>query len=161
MRRGFTLVELLVVMAIIGVLAALGVGNYVSTQAKARDSQRKQDLRQLSNALELYLGDYGRYPFDSGGRIAGCPSTTSTPCSWGSGTFTDGNTVYMKTVTADPSSSYFYVYEVSSDGQKFRIFVYLENSQDPDIVATLTTDCGAQLCNFGTASPNTNLTDSF
>lgn len=159
--KGFTLVELLVVMAIIGILAALVVGNFRTTQLKARDAQRKSDLKQLAASLELYFNDYGRYPASAGTLIAGCPTTTQTACSWGSGTFTDGQTTYMKTMVRDPSGSWDYVYQASSDGQKFRIFTRLENEQDPDIVSDLSVLCGSLSCNFGISSTNANLTETF
>ena len=161
LKLGFTLVELLVVMSIISVLATLAVGSYMSAQTKGRDSRRKQDIYQITNALELYNNDYSAYPASTGDKIAGCPTTTSTPCSWGEGSFTDGQTVYMKQVPADPSSRYEYRYEVSSDQQKYKIFAKIENLQDPDIFANLIQLCGAANCNFGVTSPNTALTESF
>lgn len=54
MRRGFTLVELLVVTSIIAVLSTIGITTYQEIQSKARDSVRKQDLNTLAIALELY-----------------------------------------------------------------------------------------------------------
>ncbi len=61
-RAGFTLIELLVVMAIIGVLASLIFLNVGSSLGKARDAQRKNDLKQIQTALELYHSDNGKYP---------------------------------------------------------------------------------------------------
>jgi len=52
--RGFTLIELLVVISLIGLLAALALVSYTGTQKQARDTQRKSDLRQYQNSLEIF-----------------------------------------------------------------------------------------------------------
>ena len=60
--RGFTLIELLVVIAIIGLLASVVVVSLSGSRAKARDSQRIQNLSATWKALELYKTTNGRYP---------------------------------------------------------------------------------------------------
>jgi len=61
-REGFTLVELLVVIAIIGLLASIVLVSLNTARAKARDSRRISDLKQLQLAIEMYYDDYGQYP---------------------------------------------------------------------------------------------------
>ncbi|MFZ5845374.1 MAG: prepilin-type N-terminal cleavage/methylation domain-containing protein [Patescibacteria group bacterium] len=61
--RGFTLMELLIVIAIIGILIAVGTVSYSSAQKKSRDSRRMQDLKSVQNAWEQYYADNsGNYP---------------------------------------------------------------------------------------------------
>jgi general secretion pathway protein G len=59
---GFTLVELLVVMLIIGLLLSLAVPRYFHTVANARETVLKQDLFVLREAIDKYLADLNQYP---------------------------------------------------------------------------------------------------
>lgn len=61
-QSGFTIVELLIVIVIIGILAGLVVTQILGATAKARDTERKTDLDQISNQLEAYYAQKGSYP---------------------------------------------------------------------------------------------------
>jgi general secretion pathway protein G len=63
-KKGFTLVELLVVMTIIMVLTVVGMINYGNANKKSRDAKRKSDLESVRVALEMYRQDNGSYPAD-------------------------------------------------------------------------------------------------
>ena len=68
LQKAFTLIELLVVISIIGILAALAVVSFTSTQKQARDTERKSDLKQYQNSLEVYANkNNGLYPAWSSG----------------------------------------------------------------------------------------------
>ncbi len=60
--KGFTLIELLVVVAIISLLSSIVFASLNSARAKARDSKKIQEFRQLVTAFNLYLDKYGRLP---------------------------------------------------------------------------------------------------
>lgn len=59
---GFTIVELLVVIVVIGILAGLVLNSFSGAQGRARDAKRKTDIRTLTTALEIYYAENGQYP---------------------------------------------------------------------------------------------------
>jgi len=58
----FTLIELLIVVAIIAILAAIAVPNFLEAQTRAKISRTKSDMRSLATALESYFSDYNEFP---------------------------------------------------------------------------------------------------
>lgn len=139
-KKGFTLVELLVVMSIIGILASLAVGSFRTAQMRGRDAQRKSDLKQVSNALELYYADYGEYP-------------AVNQIVWGNEFSDSKGTVYFKVLPSDPSNSRSYTYTlVAGSNQKYQLFATLENPEDQDCIDG---NC-LQDPNFAVTSANTS-----
>lgn len=65
--RGFTLLELLVVISIIGILVAMGAVAYSNAQKKGRDARRVADIKAIQNAFEQYYATNGQY-------LANCPT---------------------------------------------------------------------------------------
>src|SRR3989344_2123391 len=61
-KKGFTLIEMLVVIAVIGLLASMVLLGLGGARPAARDARRISDLRQLQAVLELFNQGYGRYP---------------------------------------------------------------------------------------------------
>ncbi len=78
--KGFTLVELLVVVAIIGLLSTIAAASIASARPKARDAKRLADMRQFASALEhYYLLNFGYPPSSSASGMAlGVPGTSNT-----------------------------------------------------------------------------------
>jgi len=119
----FTLVELLVVIAIIGILSTLSVIVFNNARAKARDSRRLSDVKQISMALELYYDDQGRYPPP--------PTPTGTPitglCLSNSGfTSTCGTIPYLQKIPSDPLPNIHYTYSYLNSGESYRLGFNLE-----------------------------------
>jgi prepilin-type N-terminal cleavage/methylation domain-containing protein len=61
-QKGFTIVELLIVIVVIGILAALVLNTFSGVQKRARDTQRQTDMNSLATQLEVYYNDKGGYP---------------------------------------------------------------------------------------------------
>lgn len=62
LKSGFTIVELLIVIVVIGILAAIVIVAYNGVQARARDARRLADIQTVNKALQLYYIDNGSYP---------------------------------------------------------------------------------------------------
>nr|MBR6100573.1 type II secretion system protein [bacterium] len=66
-KKGFTLVEMLIVVVIIGILSAALLPRLQGAQSAARDSARKSDLSQLGSAILSYYNNRGEYPWPTSG----------------------------------------------------------------------------------------------
>lgn len=78
-RKAFTLIELMIVCAILGVLATIVVINVLGAKAKSRDAKRMADVETIASAFHLYYADKGTYFIDNTGEIV---SDTSTGQGW-------------------------------------------------------------------------------
>lgn len=128
--RGFTLIELLVVIAVISVLLGLAFPNFYAARQRARDAQRKSDLKQIQKALELYKSDQNPVEY---------PTNTSPWPAHITGTACDtrwavGSEIYMPKVPCDPVTNQLYIYERdATDNNKYYLKACLENGSDPDL----------------------------
>ena len=97
LRRGFTLLEVMVVVVILGILAALVVPKIISRPDEARAIAAKQDIASLMQALKLYRLDNQRYPTTEQGlqALAVRPATAPVASNWKSGG-------YVERVPKDP-----------------------------------------------------------
>jgi len=148
---GFTLIELMVVIAIIAILTGLVGSNYLTSRARARDAERKNDLRQIQSALEMYHNDHSHYPAAGFGTIQSLD--------WGEDAFVDeenNDTIYMPVLPGDPAGGTQYYYEANTANTKYRLCAFIENEEDGDIqqIYPPPKDCGGP-CNYCVNSSNT------
>jgi type II secretion system protein G len=128
LENGFTLIELLVVIAIIGILTSVLMVNFIGVRQRARDAQRKTQIKQLQAAFEVYRSDKGQYPCFSGGCDVNNASTVDNL------TATLGS--YLSDDIKDPlNTSACPNYLVSSTGSTYTIYAVLENANDADATA--------------------------
>jgi general secretion pathway protein G len=90
-EAGFTLIEIMVVIAIIGILATLIVPRIMGRPDEARVTAAKHDIGTLSQALKLYRLDIGRYPTTEQGlkALVTRPSAEPVPQNWKTGGYLD------------------------------------------------------------------------
>jgi len=74
-NRGFSLIELIAVMAIIAVLTGVLLPNYMGARERAKDAQKIQELSTIKNALRLYYNDKQAYPTGTGSTLGAGFST--------------------------------------------------------------------------------------
>ena len=105
-QQGFTIIELLVVIVIIGILVALALPNLFAAQARGRDTDRKNELKNAQQQLENYFNDNGEYPDDW--------AVVVTDADGRQGPRNDA-----------------YTYVVAVDNQSYTLTADLENDDDP------------------------------
>jgi general secretion pathway protein G len=121
-QSGFTLIEVMVVVVIIGILAALIVPKIMSRPEQARIVKVKQDIVAIQSALDLYKLDNGMYPSTDQGlqALVTKPSQPPVPRNWKS----DG---YLQELPIDPWGE---AYQYLNDDDKVKIFSYGPKGKD-------------------------------
>jgi type IV pilus assembly protein PilA len=87
-QEGFTLIELMIVVAIIGILAAIAIPNFLQYQMKSRQSEAKTNLQAIKTSEVSFQAERGCYisALAELGTTPPAPGTKSTPWTWGAGT---------------------------------------------------------------------------
>lgn len=114
-ERGFTLIEMMVVVAIIAVLVAILVPNFIRARSQAQTAACQSNLKEIATAAELYYTDNSTYPGDGSGSIAVTASSTQfstylkqTPVDPSVGPGSDAAHQYAFTSTRDSSGVWSY-----------------------------------------------------
>jgi len=165
MKKAFTLVELLIVIAIMAILTTITVAQFRTAKRKANDVARKGDLNAVAKALQMYYTDYGEMPAAS---VDGKIEIDGSSIEWGDEFADASGYIYMKQLPVEnligaPS----YCYKTDANRKAYALFAMLENGVDSqcdrnkDGVADQTYSCGgntAAYC-FAYHSPNIDLNE--
>ncbi len=129
-QKGFTLLELLIVIVIIGILALLIIPNITSAPKKARDTQRKTDLTTVRKGLEEYFVNNNSYP--AGTDYTGLNDLTLTSTG-----------PIMKVVPVDPKNTgaLVYKYTPANNNTTYTLTACLENPGDNGANVTSDNTC--------------------
>jgi prepilin-type N-terminal cleavage/methylation domain-containing protein len=143
--KGFSLIELLVVISIIGILAAMSIFGLNGARQSSRDARRKADLEQVRSGLEIYKADCNIYPTTAqldlstaGSLTAACPGPAV-------------NTYLVKPLDPTaPTSNYLYS---SAGASSYELCAYMEN-ETGTVTCGGSSACGTtKTCNYKVIQP--------
>lgn len=140
---GFTIVELLIVIVVIGILAAIVIVAYTGITREAKDSARIAKAKEIAKAIERYYVSNGSYPAvqDATGAETAPPACGSTADNWGhcnrNKQLTDALEPFMK---IDPTSlsstapdavgnNYYYTSSPNNNNQTYGFMIYLQGNR--------------------------------
>ncbi len=118
-EAGLTLIEMIVVLAIIALVAALIVPNVIGRPDQARVTVANTDMRTISAALKMYRLDNGDYPTSEQGlaALAQRPTTGPTPVNW-------SPSGYLEQVPSDPWGQPYKYFSPGQNGSGFQIVTF-------------------------------------
>lgn len=152
-RKGFTLIEVLIVVAIIGILASVVLVGLGPLQRQGRDARRISDLKQVQAGLELYYNKCGYYPgileagVTCGVRTAIAVTFTDPATQRDSlGAILRGSAIGITNLPQDPSRAKMYAFSTNDAGTNYVLRAVLDDANNPalqdDLEGTINTiDC--------------------
>lgn len=181
--------ELKVIAIILLAIGLVSFKNFQDALRRSRDSERKQDVSRVSEALRFYHEDFGFFPPSTDdGRIVACNKDGSSieidtkkedvsleeqllevfePCEWGQDGLRDESDPdyppYLQTLPGDPQWEKGIKYVYLSNTTRFQLYTSLESDEEDEYsedIVEFGVICGERVCNFGKASGNTPLDKS-
>jgi len=151
-QKGFTLIEMVVVIAVMGILMGLAFQGFTTIQQNARDTARIADLRTVQTQLELYFARCGHYPTTAACGAITQPTTGAAFASWatlvGTSTTNLGLVTRPGEVPNDPIAVQFYRYGFGPSGLSYVVGATMErrgpNREVTGLINGL--DCSVLFC---------------
>lgn len=160
---GFNRNEALGVWFIFLILGTVTLVNMRGALRKARDAQRKADIRSIHDALLEFQNERGSFPLAFQGKIVACDEKTDEkgvtiyePCEW----HFDGMLSYLTRIPSDPYHGKGVRYHYISNGNRYQIYAALEGENEDEYdekILKRNLDCGNRKCNFGRSYAETPL----
>lgn len=154
--KGFTLVEILVAISVIGLLSAIVLVSVNSARAKSRDAKRKAEISQIQKALEMYYNDNGQYPLSGGAASPNSGWSNSNDASWA--TLSTALASYIK-LPVDPVNSpagwagsagtYTYTFYSRNYGCAQQWYMLVYRLENPNITSPGMRACNGTNFNYG------------
>ena len=135
-EKGFSFIELIVVVTIILVLTVAGTVSYQGASRRSRDSRRMSDLQKLAISLEVYKQEEGTYPGASGGMPANLVELE-----------------YIQELPSDPKADFNYLYNPGTNSYSYALYAQMEDSGSENYTGTEDCGGGSGTCNYRLLSP--------
>jgi|GEM_PF-436703 len=128
-EKGFTLIEILIVVAIIAILASVVLIGLGPTQQSGRDARRLSDLHQIQNGLELFYNRCGFYPGNF--TAPNCDPAATTGFAQMKGALTTAD-IGVNTVPSDPTNAGAHIYYYRTNGAAATQYVLAAQLENPN-----------------------------
>lgn len=120
-KSGFTLIEMLIVIAVIGILASIVLVGLGPIQKQARDSRRVSDLRQIQTALEIANSKNSTYPISAA-------NPTTDMATWNAFATLLKGASGVNNIPNDPTTNKYYRYGVTTGGTSYTLGAVMEDA---------------------------------
>lgn len=155
-RRGFTLIEILIVVAIIAILASVVLVGLGPTQRAGRDARRISDLRQTQTGLELYYSKCGFYPGTAALAACGAANNAAATTWAAMSASLTGSSIGVNQIPNDPNTAATYFYGTpGASANTYTIGATLEDVNNQALNSDLDGNSNGVAC--GTAGPTDNV----
>jgi len=114
-NKGFTLIELMIVVAIIGILAAIAIPNFLRFQLKSKSSEGKVNIAAIRTAQESYLAEFGSYVNATASPAGDLGASKQTYIN------ADGANSGFDQLGWSPEGRVFFQYEANADGSAYTV----------------------------------------